>query len=1109
MERKEKMTRFDVLNRHTKINSHMILEASAGTGKTFSIENLVVRLLVEGEKPLKIDQILIVTFTKMATSDLRIRVRDNIENAANALETGTIGRFDYLEPFLDDEEKRKGIIQLLERALIGFDESQIFTIHGFCHRMLSEHGMDGYINPDPKNEGKGIGEEKYKKCVLDYFRTGLSSESVGFHHRKFALNAFIGVVENLEKKLGEIIASGVEIAKTPSRNELYVQFGDCVERLKKVHRLEPDKLKSDLEHFIPSMKKKNGYDGSGAMILCEFIEKDEVNDADFERMVEVGPSLLPFLHPDNKKVKFPPDDTFHYPDLPEILNRELKQFKYKNYGIARMAYECQKLMHRQFDEEELRSFDDLLEVMRQKLKGERFLKAVRARYRAVVVDEFQDTDPRQWEIFKRAFPPDESGWGHLYLVGDPKQSIYAFRQADIYTYLEAAEAIGQQNLYSLDTNYRSQPSLVKGLNHLFGEPFTEGWIPLPKLNTFMNVPRVQWDNSKEDRDFNDDRSALHICIHQSKTFNLIKSEEEAFFPFLVQEIQRLRKEPGINLGSFAVLVADRHQAKRTSQYLKRWNIPSQRQRVEPISESPVIASMRELLYGIYHYRDESALKIALGGLFIRWSCDDISKLKEDSVYAEVQERFRSLEHTWQTDGLSVCMENLLESRWHDGTETVLERILKEENGDQFYADFQHVIELMLEKPRTPSEALLYLERFSFDISLDEEELKRRFDIGLDSVQIITIHSSKGLEYDIVFALGLVKRSRKKDLYYISEGNLKFIFDPDNKELVNYINESDSEKMRHLYVACTRPKYRLYLPYIDTKVNPSLGILSPMELFVNKFSVPFDQFLKMSSDNQYLSYNVLNDFNFELEKSETVEIPELSAPELVEVNAEPMTMTSFSAMAQVSSSEQSEAPHQFEQTEKTPSTLPAGSMTGTLLHKLLEEIPFVLGREWSSFQDAVPYVAPYTKGTDYEEWTDVLSEIVYHAITTPFVNGTALKDLDPGHLKFEAEFLYPYISNTFVKGFIDLVFSSDGKFFVLDWKSNWLGNAFEDYSEDCLDLAMSHHDYFKQAEIYSEALKKYLTISTSKPFSEIFGGVYYVFLRGLPKNGVKYIPPSFS
>lgn len=1099
------MSRFDVLSRETKVDSNLVLEASAGTGKTFSIENLVVRLLVEGECPLKIDQILLVTFTKMATSDLRTRVRDNIEKAMNALEDGNAGKFDYLTPILANEERRMDSRRRLERALIGFDEAQIFTIHSFCYRMISEYGMDGSMAPDPQEQGRGVGEERYKQCVLDYFRTALDNDSVGGQHRKLALSSQRGSVDQLQRELARIIAKGIAIETVPDHQTLIADFQQTVKQFKDELKIEPEKLSQDLEKLIASMLKVQGYDQNDILKLVALFSKDVWGEEDFELLVENGSCLMEFLHPDNKKKKFPEQNSFNYPDFLEKFQESFKVLKYKNLGFARMAYDCQKLMRHQFDEEELKSFDDLLDVMSEKICNPEFLHAVRNRYRAVIVDEFQDTDPRQWGIFKALFSPEKSDWGNLYLVGDPKQSIYAFRQADIYTYLDAADAIGREHVYSLDTNYRSQPSLVEGLNELFNDPFDQGWIPLPKLQKFLDVPAVEWDKEKQNRSFSDNRSAIHFCIHQSDRYQETKSEDEAFFPFFVQEIQRLHKKDGLSLRSFAILVSDRHQANRVSAYLKKWNIPSQRQRVEPISESPVIASLKELLFGIFHYREESALKTALGGHFIRWNHKKIETLDDDQEYAKVLAVFRELEECWRTEGLSVCMEKLLYSSWIHHPETVLENILRQEHGEQFYADFQHIMELILEEPRTQSEVLMFLEKFKFDTTRNEEDLKRRFDIGQDAVQIVTIHSSKGLEYDVVFTPGLIKRATKMDPYYAYEGKLHFVFEKDDERFGAYLEELDAEKMRQLYVACTRAKYRLYLPLIESKKIDKQGYSSPMELFVQGFKKPLEQFLAGSS----ISYTILNDVPSVLSVSEDEKSPEICAPIKVELSYRSISMHSFSSLAQTHASELIDVPHSFEAEEKSLHTLPSGSETGTLLHRLLEEIPFSLGLQWESIQDVIPLVEPYVKDTKYEEWINVLAEIVFQAVTVPFINGAALRDIDPDKCKFESEFLFPYDSESYMKGFIDLMFFHGGKYYLLDWKSNWLGKQSEDYSEQNLNQAMDQHQYFLQAEIYTHSLEKYLKLIHAEPFKDLFGGVYYVFLRGLPNHGIKFIDPTLS
>ena len=413
------------------------------------------------------------------------------------------------------------------------------------------------------------------------------------------------------------------------------------------------------------------------------------------------------------------------------------------------------------------------------------------------------------------------------------------------------------------------------------------------------------------------------------------------------------------------------------------------------------------------------------------------------------------------------------------------------------------MELILDEPRTQSEELVFLDKFKSDSSRSEDELKRRFDIGQDAVQIVTIHSSKGLEYEIVFALGLINRTPTTDLYYTHEGKIQFVFDPEDPRMISYQEELDAEKMRQLYVACTRAKYRLYLPYIKTKELDKIGVASPMELFVQGFNQPVERYIMSSS----ASYSLLNDISFALSYNDEESVPALVPPEKIQVSAVSLSVTSFSSLAQKHVSNLSEVPHAFDCDLMSSHTLPSGSETGTLLHTLLEEIPFSLGCEWVSSYDVAIHIEPYIKDTKYEKWGLVIAEIVFNAITTPFIKGAALKDLDPDCCKYEAEFLYPYTSDTYMKGFIDLIFEHKGKFYILDWKSNWLGMNFDCYTEFYLEDAMQNHEYHLQASIYVNSLKKYLKLMHDQSFSELFGGVYYVFLRGLPKHGVKYIEPS--
>lgn len=1111
------MNRYNILKKELDIHSNKLLEASAGTGKTFSIENLVVRLLLESDNPFTIDKILIVTFTRMATRDLKKRVRENIECSIQRLEEDNPENYEYLTSFLYEEGERTLAIRRLERALLGFDEAQIFTIHGFCSRMLSECGFEGNVKVDNGEVDQGIQSARILRCVRDYFRTGISEEEVGPAHLEYAINQAKASVEKLERLLVKVLESGIDVISPPSYVDLFESFSQKVQLLKDEYGVTSEKIAHDFELLsscYTSVCNQSGNVKPEVLVkmdrFLKLFENETLEIDAYNQLVKDKLYFSDTFVPENRKKrgKHPESEQLHLPNLVVLLQEHIQPLLYPNLGIGRIAAGCQQLMRHQLNQEEQMGYDDLLVSMTEGLNSEDFVQKIRSRYQAVIVDEFQDTDPRQWEIFKRIFPPDQSGWGHLYLVGDPKQSIYAFRQADIYTYLEAAALIGQENIASLDTNFRSDPKLVSALNHLFTTHFEKGWMPLPKNNTFLEVPHVKWRSDAKEMVFNDTRGVLHFFVKEEKKYNLEKLEEEAFFPFIVQEIERIHKELTLPLKDFAVLVSDRYQAKRIGDFLKEWGITSHTQRTEPLTTSVAVTALRELLYAILHFRNESSVKLALGGHFTRWTHDEVVKLDDVQLYESVQSKFQSLRILWKEEGLAVCLNKVLTETWKQDDTTALELILTQEGGEQFYSDYQQILQLLLEKKQSEEESIETLDQLLEDERVDDPRLKRQFDPNRDAVQILTLHASKGLEFGVVFALGLIKRTKDPELFYPSENALRLLKDRNESLYQEYLSEINAEKMRQLYVALTRAKYRLYCPVAQIMDDKQL---SPMELFINAFNTDFNTYVENAKEIESITHTPLNTQPSVVKKLESNCKTELIEPSSVNVLAKPVFVHSFSFLSQKKSHQNSllNPPHDFQSESKTIYTLPSGSETGTLLHQLLEEIPFHYGLDWKSPQDALPFVLPYIEHSEYLSWKDVLAEIVYYAVKTPLINNTPLQSIDPNCCDYESEFLFKKSSQVYIKGFIDLIFFHEGKYYLLDWKSNWIGNESQHYSPNAIDKAMKEHDYYFQAEIYTDALARYLALIEKKPFDELFGGVFYIFLRGLPDHGIIHFSPAIS
>lgn len=201
------------------------------------------------------------------------------------------------------------------------------------------------------------------------------------------------------------------------------------------------------------------------------------------------------------------------------------------------------------------------------------------------------------------------------------------------------------------------------------------------------------------------------------------------------------------------------------------------------------------------------------------------------------------------------------------------------------------------------------------------------------------------------------------------------------------------------------------------------------------------------------------------------------------------------------------PHDYNHPAKTVHTLPANADTGVLVHALLEKVNYPDFRNLPHESQALSLIQPMIQKTEYSEWGDVLASLIWRALKVKLEpESFCLADLEPDQLYREMPFLFAFdkelaiegveSSHGLIKGVIDLVFTHQGRYYIVDWKTNWLGDELESYREEKLHRAMSEHAYFLQAKIYQEALKRYLNVMERRPFEECFGGVYYLFLRGL-------------
>lgn len=1028
--------RFNVLDRSLNVFQTRFLEASAGTGKTFAIEHLYVRLLIEGESPLKVEQILTVTFTRAATRELRVRLCNSMQSALRDLERGE-STHDYLQAQI--ECGRKIAIQRLRRALACADEMQVFTIHGFCHKMLLEAAFEANEPMDISDPDQGGHKGALKQLVHDFLHTGLdpSSYSGGQLFRMIKSCGHQGSA--LVRAITNLLEKGVEIDPQPSFDSRRLEVNRFLSHLPSVDR----------EKFIQDFQAVSmNYKGmthpafpSQAQVLADILADKECSYENFDFLIKQEKLFLDLLNPGNLKVKIKAINP-HYPTLFEQLCSQMlpciQAALDPAVNLLRVTHGCQSRWDAKVDKT---LPDGLLKKMVVCLENPEFLAKARGKYAAAIIDEFQDTDPLQWEVFYQLFFDRAQAF---YLVGDPKQSIYAFRNADVHTYLKAKAAIGPSKIAFLDTNYRSAPPLVDALNHLF-------LFAPHSLGAFDLIP-MSGGKPAEETPLQDGKGHVHFFIAEEES-SRVKSlpskrmEDTLLFPFIGEEIQRLR-----GLGTCAVLVKGKYQAVRLHEFFNQWGIPSVVKRAESLLDSPALSILKELLYAVMAPRDLKKVKRALAGPLFGWSLEQLEA---------------SWEHPSLREGISLFR------RWHQlykekGIGAVCGAVLSHCPLDCTWASaFRQWIELVIGSPEDP---LSFLESMGEKDPEDEEEMfKVRQEESEGSVVIMTAHVSKGLEFDFVFALGTTGRHSHTDSYITLNGKLT-VLDKKDPRSQAFLEGLDEEKLRLFYVALTRAKRRVYVAWARD-AQGELGN-APVELFFKNLKVEPWEVLNALKEKCSLTYSLLNGQQFVLEKEAPQTITGGRTP-LQKIPPRPSSrVTSFSALAEKTVSERVELPE---------GDLPAGADTGHLLHRILEKTVAHPQTLRAKIQEEIA-------GTPFASWEEKIFAILSPVFDLTFqAEGEAfcLKEVESKNMFQEMEFLFPNQGN-FVKGFIDLVIVRNGKYYFIDWKSNLLPN----YNQETLAQVMASADYFLQITLYKEALERYFG-----HFSLVFGGAFYVFLRG--------------
>ncbi|MBE9562018.1 MAG: exodeoxyribonuclease V subunit beta, partial [Proteobacteria bacterium] len=795
-------------------------------------------------------------------------------------------------------------------------------------------------------------------------------------------------------------------------------------------------------------------------------------------------------------------------DLAEIFRQHLLALKVKLFAITKQILIQKKHQYH------IQSFDDLLINLHKALTGnnsKNLAKTIRNKYKVALIDEFQDTDPIQYEIFKTIYQENST----LFLIGDPKQAIYSFRGADIFTYLTASKDAGD-NRYTLATNWRSEADLIHATNLLFSQtnnPFLANNIQFqpvsapddkPITNTaclhLWYVPRSLAEASKLVS-----KKWATKNIPQAIGYEIAKLLQS---DMMIDDEDKPKAKRPLAAGDIAILVRTNRQALQIQKTLTKLQIPSVLYSRESLFDSHEMLEIKRILLAIAEPSRESLIKAALTTNIFGISGNELYSLMADDKQWQLRlNQFQHYHFLWQQFGFIKMYRTML----------LLERVqihlLSYSDGERRLTNILHIGEILQQAVVQQKLGINRLCQW-LEQSHEEEELRLESDEKL--VKIVTIHKSKGLEYPIVFCPFIwdgALHNEKAPQFVFHNGielTLDLGSDEQEKNRERALIEERAENLRLFYVAVTRAKYHCYLVwgvFKDTE-NSALSHL----LYPNIEQETDSQFIQMLQDLAAQSNNTLQVTKLPLEpiiyKRPIDTVEALQARKFTGNIDREWQVSSFTAL----STHNYQSEHIYiSKSDNDIFSFPRGALAGVFFHSLFEHLDFtqpdleLIQKQLISF------------GYDVEKWLPTITDLVANVLDTP-LSSYNLSQITKDKRLNELEFYYPLTRITdaglqaifvnhsvshikpvrgFMKGYIDMVFEYEGKYYLVDYKSNWLGNNKDDYHNKQLHGVLVKEDYILQYHIYTIALHRYLAYRLPNySYAEHFGGVYYLFLRGM-------------
>lgn len=1097
-----------------------VIEAGAGTGKTYSIAILVLRLILE--KNIPVQEILMVTFTKAAVAELETRIRDFIALA-----------YQYSQSIYIDDKTIQDIVNAsvdtlgtektqlrLKDALALMDETSILTIHGFCQKTLQEFAFETQ---------QVFGAEALSEEQLDELRT----ETIQQFWRKYIAPIKTELLEHIHDILKmDLLVKMVKEALSGKRFNI-----PLAPRFPLLDTAHQDEL---LELITIAEKEKDDC----WKALCDEYINNEVNyrrailqntsaKSAFENLTDPNDviSLIVARIESNYISDVFPNIAREVGKLKEkAATLEKTQKKVATIIFAYLTEQIKEELDKKKSDRGLLSFDDMIDNLHQAVcvnAPEELLKAMREKFKAVFIDEFQDTDRKQYEIFHQLFgPPSDT---IVFMIGDPKQSIYAWRKADLFTYFKAVKEADNQ--FNMSTNFRSATSLIAAFNHFFKpvddfdtfyfEGATDEIVYLPVDAPNPNDKGILAYNGTEVTPISFYREDIDIPTRVAMQVAELLSNPN-------YRIIKNNQSRAITPADIAILVRTNYESPKIKAALSKYKIPAINKESEKILEKAESKVLLIWLAAIESMKLSDINRAMLSNIS-GYRLTELSELDQDALV----ERFRIWHTSWNTNGIYVTLQSVF------ACFELTRRLLQPdfENGERVLSNFIQLAEILHQTETRlqyrPADLISWLKKATEGNSMNGDEYLQRIESDENAVEIVTIHKSKGLEYNIVLApyLELSAEINEKGVTTFRDDTGTFLYGTESTFTENQVNlitnQLEQENRRLVYVALTRARYKCCI--FTKKLNDCSGTLAYFHDAISNQPSPFiDEvsilpdiqpgFIYRTDARQLAQYKTANSFLLKDTNWQKISYSYLNPDHGVKPT-----------LSEKNSSGGKSAYDQFIFYQ-----LRKGAFTGNLIHYLLEHIDFTNPGSWSNtIQYSLKRMSPGLEETHGEGLLEFLNHL--SKLSLPNENETiSLAQIHRNHQIAELEFNFPVGEfNTqqladlstqdtpfhlqkgkwqgLMNGKIDFIGMLGDKFYIIDWKSNHLGNQVSDYETANLQEAMDSNNYHLQYYIYLSALYKFLTMRLPNfDYDTHIGGVYYLFIRGIRSDadsGIFYRKPS--